>query len=319
MVLPKKSVKKITSEMYSLTFEPHQSGRHELQIKYLDSVTCRIPICAIMQPGCMLLSKRVTGATGIKCYKGNVFTCGEDGIAVLDPSSLNIKKVINTTPGCNDLLVDSPHIYVTDFVDHKVIKIYMNGSVVASTGSRGSSPGQFNWPNGIRLSKDNEIFVCDSNNHRIQVFDQDLNFIRILGRYGRGKGCFNYPVDLDFDEDGNIYVTEQDNYRIQILTPCGEHIRYIVARDHIIRPGSSAIHKGLIYVINVANRGISVFKTTGKFVTSEENLFNPECIAIDDDGFAYVTDSRSHVKKFYMPKVEPSNKGQALVRPFWSL
>ena len=113
-------------------------------------------------------------------------------------------------------------------------------------------------------SKDNEIFVCDSNNHRIQVFDKDLNFIRILGRYGRDKGCFNYPVDLDFDEDGNIYVTEQDNYRIQILTPCGEHIRYIVARDHIIRPGSSAIHNGLIYITNVANRGISVFETTGE-------------------------------------------------------
>ncbi len=79
------TVKKLTSEMYSLTFEPHQSGKHELQIKYLGSVTCRIPICVTMQP-CILLSKKVNGATGIKCYKGNVFTCGEDlGIAVLDP------------------------------------------------------------------------------------------------------------------------------------------------------------------------------------------------------------------------------------------
>ncbi len=46
----------------------------------------------------------------------------------------------------------------------------MNGFVVASTGSLGSGPGQFNFPNGIRLSKDSEIFVCDTNNHRIQVF-----------------------------------------------------------------------------------------------------------------------------------------------------
>ncbi len=295
------TVKKITSEMYSLTFKPHQSGRHELQIKYHESVTCRIPICVVMKPG-MLLSKKVNGATGIKCYKGNLFTCGQDGIAVLDPSFLDIKTVINTAPECSELLVDSHHIYVTDTVDCKVIKMDMNGSVLASTGSRGNGPGQFDFPNGIRLFKDKEIFVCDSYNHRIQVFDKDLNLIRILGRYGRDKGCFNWPADLDFDEDGNIYVTEQDNYRIQVLTPAGEHIRYIgeQARGYI-RPCSPAIHRDLIYFTDTANMCISVFKTTGEFITTfgQGKLVGVACIAIDDDGFVFVTDSRSHVKKFY--------------------
>ncbi len=301
------AVKKITSEMYSLTFEPHQSGKHELVIKYLDSVTCRIPICVPMQPG-MLLSKKVNGAEAIKCYKGNVFTCGEDlGIAVLDPSSLNIKKVINTTPGCNELLIDSSHIYVTNYVDHKVIKMDMNGSVVASTGSQGNGPGEFNCPNGIRLSKDSEIFVCDSNNHRIQVFDKDLNLIRILGRNGDNRGCFNTPDDLDFDEDGNIFVIEQNNCRIQVLTPVGEHIRYIGGRGRkpgdLFRPCSPAIHRGFIYVTDIGNERISVFKTTGEFVTTfgEGKLFDLYCIAIDDDGYLYVTHGRSHVKKFYIP------------------
>ncbi len=296
------TVKKGNSEIYSLTFEPHQSGKHELQIKYLDSVTCRIPICVIMKPG-MLFSKKVDGATGIKYYKGNVYTSlDRHAIAVLDPSSLNRKKVINT-PGGGELLIDSPHIYVTDIVDCRVIKMDMKGSVVASTGSRGNGPKKFDFPNGIRLSKNNEIFVCDSNNHRIQVFDKDLNFIRILGKYGHDKGHFNWPADLDFDEDGNIYVADMKNHRIQVLTSWGEHIRYIGARGHVIHPCSPAIHGGLIYVTDVANKCISVFKTTGEFVTTfgEGKLFNLDCIAIDDDGFVFVTDSRSHVKKFYIP------------------
>ena len=59
-----------------------------------------------------------------------------------------------------------------------------------------------------------------------------------------------------------------------------------------------------MYVTDIDNKHISVFKTTGEFVTTfgEEKLVFPECIAIDDDGFIYVTDSRSNVKKFYMPK-----------------
>ncbi len=179
----------------------------------------------------------------------------------------------------------------------------MNGSVVASTGSLGSGPGQFNFPNGIRLSKNSEIFVCDSNNHRIQVFDKYLNLIRILGRYGHGKGCFDWPADLDFDEDGTIYVADMNNYRIQVLTPGGEHIRFIGERSlkHHNCPRSPAIHRGLLYVTEAVNHCISVFKTTGDFVTTfgEKELVSPEGIAIDDGDFVYVTDNRSHVKKFY--------------------
>ncbi len=111
-----------------------------------------------------------------------------------------------------------------------------------------------------------------------------------MGRYGRDKGRFNWPADLDFDEDGNIYVTDKKNYRIQVLTPGGEHIRYI--GKGYIRPVSPAIHRGLIYVTDTDKRRISVFKTTGEFVTTfDEKHAKVECIAIDDDGFVYVTGS----------------------------
>ena len=111
-----------------------------------------------------------------------------------------------------------------------------------------------------------------------------------MGRYGRDKGRFNWPADLDFDEDGNIYVTDKKNYRIQVLTLGGEHIRYI--GKGYIRPVSPAIHRGLIYVTDTDKRRISVFKTTGEFVTTfDEKHAKVECIAIDDDGFVYVTGS----------------------------
>ncbi len=97
-----------------------------------------------------------------------------------------------------------------------------------------------------------------------------------------------------------------NNHRIQVLTPGGKHIRYIIGelclipRERVIRPCSPANHRGT----DVANQCISVFKTTGEFVTTfgeGKCVEYLESIAIDDDGFVYVTDSRAHIKKFYMP------------------
>ena len=65
------------------------------------------------------------------------------------------------------------HIYITDIHKHSLVQMDHDGQVVSSTGSKGDGPGQFNIPNGIRLSRDNEIYVCDSSNHRIQVFASD--------------------------------------------------------------------------------------------------------------------------------------------------
>jgi DNA-binding beta-propeller fold protein YncE len=44
------------------------------------------------------------------------------------------------------------------------------GRLLLNWGESGSSPGQFWLPNGIAISRDNDIYVADSYNRRIQVF-----------------------------------------------------------------------------------------------------------------------------------------------------
>ena len=173
----------------------------------------------------------------------------------------------------------------------------INGTIMASTGTEGDAPGRFDFPNGIQLSKDGELFVCDTRNHRIQVFDKDLNLIRILGKKGNGKGYFTSPDDLSFDDRGNIYVVECGNCRVQVLTPQGQHIIRNIGgpgthQGQFANPVSPAIHRGLLYVTDcLKNKGVSVFKLTGEFVVSfgEGILQKPECITIDDNGFVYVS------------------------------
>ena len=179
----------------------------------------------------------------------------------------------------------------------------LNGIVINSVGEKGSNPGQFNFPNGIRQSKEKELYVCDTTNHRIQVFDEGLNLIRVIGKWGEMDGFFNVPCDLDFDEAGNIYVVEQKNHRIQVLTPEGRHIRYIgrpgANPGELNNPVSPAIHRNMIYVTEMGGGRISVFTLSGEFVTTfGHQLPRPECIAIDEDGYIHITCNKTLLVTF---------------------
>ena len=52
------------------------------------------------------------------------------------------------------------------------------GEWVASWGSLGNGPGQFDTPHGVAVSPKDEVFVADRGNRRIQVFDTEGKFIR---------------------------------------------------------------------------------------------------------------------------------------------
>ncbi len=300
------SAKKVTNEKYSLLFVPRKRGKHELHIKYNDAHVngSPLPIFVTIPPHQLKrqFSKMLVSVRGIKFLGGNIYSSlAHNEVRIMDPATLSLKSVIKVPNGLNEVVMDDSFIYATNITLQKVLKMNMNGSVVKSTGSRGHRPGQFDFPNGIRLSKDNELYICDTNNHRIQVFDKDLSFIRTFGGKGSDNGCFNGPVDLDFDEDGNVYVADEINSRIQVLTPQGQHLRNIGSYwGELALPLSVAIHRDMVYVTDSESKHVSVFKTTGIFVAKfgSGSLAHPESIAVDDNGFVYVTDSRSKIVKF---------------------
>ena len=50
----------------------------------------------------------------------------------------------------------------------------------------------------------------------------------------------------------------------------------------------------LFMCVDNKNKCVSVFKTSGEFVTSFGQFSNPNGIVIDDDGFVYVSNSKRH-------------------------
>ena len=79
--------------------------------------------------------------------------------------------------------------YFSDgYINSRVGKANARGEWVASWGSLGSGPGQFDTPHGIAVSPQDEIYVADRGNRRIQVFDPDGTYLR--------EFVIDVPVDV---------------------------------------------------------------------------------------------------------------------------
>jgi len=69
--------------------------------------------------------------------------------------------------------------YISDgYINSRVAKVDKDGDWLASWGTPGTGPSQFNTPHSIAVDAQNRIYVADRGNRRIQVFDTQGRFIR---------------------------------------------------------------------------------------------------------------------------------------------
>ena len=102
------------------------------------------------------------------------------------------------------------NIFVSDgYGNSRVVKYDKNGKFVASVGSKGSAPGQFNLPHTLAVDAKGNVYVGDRSNRRIQVFDDDLTFKTIYDNVGApwevcvSPGPHQYLFSSNSYPDGN--------------------------------------------------------------------------------------------------------------------
>jgi hypothetical protein len=107
-----------------------------------------------------------------------------------------------------------------------ILKIDAGGKVstLAGNAESGDVDGQgaiarFNWPFGIALDKDGNLYVADSFNHKIRKITPDGIVSTLAGStsgYKDGVGTnaqFGSPIDIATDGVGNVYVTDGNHIR----------------------------------------------------------------------------------------------------------
>ncbi len=92
--------------------------------------------------------------------------------------------------------------YFSDgYINSRVAKVNARGEWVASWGSFGTGPVQFDTPHGLAISPADEIYVADRGNRRIQVLDTEGNFLR----------QFVVDVPVDTSRGKIVYGRENPN------------------------------------------------------------------------------------------------------------
>ena len=84
---------------------------------------------------------------------------------------------------------------------------------ISNYGTTGSGNGEFNYPKGITIGKDGNLFVADYDNKRVQVLDKNGSFVRKFGSSGTAPGQFyNYTYDVESLSDGTLVVRDYKGF-----------------------------------------------------------------------------------------------------------
>jgi len=163
--------------------------------------------------------------------------------------------------GPRDIAIDrAGNVFVTDTGNKRVLKFSPAGALLGDWGTPGAWEGQFNEPVGIAIGPEGDIYIADTWNQRMQRFDGEMNYQAqwpVLAWYG--QGVLNKPYLAVAARGGYVYATD----------PAGAR------------------------VIRWSGNGI-LLNVWGTLVGDSTQLNTPTGVAVDQEGYIYVSDSGNH-------------------------
>ncbi|CAF0761821.1 unnamed protein product [Adineta steineri] len=180
---------------------------------------------------------------------------------------------MNIDSPCYGLFIDTNDtLYCSMYFRHLVIKRWLNDSemisaTAAGTGIRGSASNQLNYPMGIFVDLNFDLYVADCYNNRIQLFKPgESNGTTIVGK-GSSNNIISLkcPSGIVLDADKYLFIMDRLNHRL-------------------IRSGSNNIQ----CIIGCDGRG-----------SHSHQLSDPATLSFDRYGNIFLTDYGNHrIQKF---------------------
>ena len=156
-------------------------------------------------------------------------------------------------------------IWVVETMAHRIKVLDKTGMILRQYGSRGTLPGEFNFPTFIWIDVNGLVYIVDSMNFRVQIMNLDGEIIHSFGEAGDASGYFARPKGIATDSQGNIFVVDALFHTVQIFNHEGQFLLNFGEQGR--EPGQFWLPVGIyiddndkIYVVDSYNSRIQVFQ-----------------------------------------------------------
>ena len=160
---------------------------------------------------------------------------------------------------------DRQRLYVADSHQHQIFLYSPDGEFLTRWGSRGSGPGEFNFPTNLTVDSDGNLYVVDTGNFRVQVLSPDGEHLQEFGKAGDGFGSFHRPKGIALDSDGHIYVVDAAFNNFQIFNSESQVLLFVGTLGK--GPGDFWLPAGIhiddsdqIYIVDQVNARVQIFQ-----------------------------------------------------------
>jgi hypothetical protein len=125
--------------------------------------------------------------------------------------------------GQGAVAVAKGHIWLVNQKEYSVDEFTEEGAFIRQFGSKGSSDGQFAYPEGIAVDAHGNVWVGDGGDHRVEEFNEDGEYAGQLGLEATGAGENFTPLALAVTPSEDILVLDNDD--IYEFTESGEYLQ----------------------------------------------------------------------------------------------
>ena len=253
-----------TPSRYEVTYTPVSRGRHKLHVQVNDKEINGSPFTVTVYPDPKQLGHPVRTVTGLDAPYGIAFNNREEMI-------------------------------VSEWGAHRVSILDTRGQKIRTFGSRGDSPHQMIYPQGIATDDSSNIYV--SSLDKLQKFTSTGELIKCVCRKGGKEGEFDDPRGLTL-HDNLVYVSDRNNHRIQVFDLDLNFVRSIGSRGsgrgEFAQPSDVKFDTaGNMYVADRGNGRVQVMDSSGRFIREfgRGKLSQPSGLLIAHK-YVYVSDIR---------------------------
>ena len=242
---------------------------------------------------------------------------------------------------------EAGNVYVTDAGNHCIRVIAPDGQVTTLAGAKEpgyvdgqGSEARFNFPSGIGVDAEGNLYVADTANHRIRKITPDGVVITLAGSeagYADGpasEALFEDLTGVAVGPSGAVYAANTGpagEMRVRVITPEGMvttlagSSRYGYKDGFGLdaqfqgRAGLAVDRAGNVYVADTINHRIRRISPEGEVTTlagrpeagyaagyadgpaAEAKFQDPRSVAVDEAGNVYVTDAGNHCIRVIAP------------------